>query len=126
MKTKKKRIKIPSSEKDSTIEYTFDNGLKVNGTFEQLTSVAKAMGLKLVELKTPSRRGYYFSESKGIVKISEMNQYHLRRALLKRGKEYLLEIYKKEDSISEFLKKFRGLEKDSIVSELYLELESRK
>lgn len=125
MKSKSSKPKSATSTVE-TIEHTFDNGLKVNGTFEQLTSIAKAMGLKLVGVKAPLKRGYYPSESKGMIKISEMNEYHIRRALLKRGKDYFTEIFDKEDTNTEFLRKFTKLTEDSIIVDLYSELASRK
>jgi hypothetical protein len=111
----------------STMEHTFANGLKVSGTVEQLETIAKAMGLKLEGVKvSPGTRGYYPSESKGLVKISEMNEYHIRRALLKRSKDYFAEVFDKNDTNGEFLKKFTNLTEDSIVVDLYTELSKRK
>lgn len=124
MATKTATKKAASLE--AKIEHTFENGVKVTGTFEQLESIAKAMGLKLVGVKAPAMKGYYPSESKGLVKISSMNDYHIRRALLKRSKDYFTEIFDKEDSNSSFLKKFTGLADDQIVSDLFLELSKRK
>jgi hypothetical protein len=111
----------------STMEHTFANGLKVSGTVEQLETIAKAMGLKLEGVKvSPGTRGYYPSESKGLVKISEMNEYHIRRALLKRSKDYFAQVFDKNDTNTEFLKKFTQLTEDSIVVDLYNELSKRK
>lgn len=108
-----------------TVEHTFENGVKVSGTLDQLESIAKAMGLKLVGVKAPSTRGFYPSESKGLIKISEMNEYHIRRALLKRSKDYFTEIFDKEDTNTQFLSKFTKLTEDPIIVDLYTELHSR-
>jgi hypothetical protein len=111
---------------EAKIEHTFENGVKVTGTFEQLESIAKAMGLKLVGVKAPAMKGYYPSESKGLVKISSMNDYHIRRALLKRSKDYFTEIFDKDDTNTVFLKKFAKMTEDQIVVDLYTELAGRK
>ena len=108
-----------------TVEHTFENGVKVSGTLDQLESIAKAMGLKLVGVKAPSTRGFYPSESKGLIKISEMNEYHIRRALLKISKDYFTEIFDKEDTNTQFLSKFTKLTEDPIIVDLYTELHSR-
>ena len=112
----------PGSEK---INHTFSDGTKFTGTLEQLHAVAKTLGLKLTGVgKTP--RGYYESESKGLVKISELNDHHIRRALLKRSKDYFTEVYDRSDSISTFLKKYTNLTADTTIVDLYTELEKRK
>jgi hypothetical protein len=122
----KTATKKAASVTEAKIEHTFDNGVKVTGTFEQLESIARAMGLKLVGVKAPAMKGYYPSESKGLVKISSMNDYHIRRALLKRSKDYFTEIFDKDDSNNTFLKKFTDLVDDQIVSDLFIELSKRK
>lgn len=122
----KTATKKAASMTEAKIEHTFENGVKVTATFEQLESIAGAMGLKLVGVKAPSMKGYYPSESKGLVKISSMNDYHIRRALLKRSKDYFTEIFDKDDSNTSFLKKFTGLVDDQLVADLYVELSKRK
>jgi hypothetical protein len=122
----KTATKKATSTTEVKIEHTFENGVKVTGTFEQLESIAKAMGLKLVGVKAPAMKGYYPSESKGLVKISSMNDYHIRRALLKRSKDYFTEIFDKDDTNTVFLKKFAKMTEDQIVVDLYTELAGRK
>lgn len=107
------------------IKHKFPDGTEVTGTFEQLTAIAKALGCKLVSVKG-SARGFYPSESKGLVKISEMNDYHVRRALIKRSKDYFTEVFDKNDTNTQFLKKYTGLTDDSIIVDLFSELQKRK
>ena len=114
----------PKVSSSTVLDHTFSNGVKVTGTIEQLETIAKAMGMKLEGIK--DLKGYYPSESKGLVKISEMNDYHIRRALLKRSKDYFTEIYDKDDTNSEFLKKFTSLANDQIIVDLFNELYKRK
>jgi hypothetical protein len=121
----KRTTKTSSTAGSVAIDHVFENGVKVSGTLEQLETIAKAMGLKLVGIKTEYTRGFYSSESKGLIKISSMNEYHIRRALLKRSKDYFTEIFDKDDTNREFLKKFTSLTEDPIIIDLYTELSSR-
>lgn len=105
-------------------KHVFD-GTEVTGTLEQLQSIAKSMGCKLTNFKT-CPRGYYPSKSKGMMKISEMNDWHIRRALVKRSTDYLNGIYDNKNTNSEFLSKFAKLIDDQVVSDLFTELKKRK
>ena len=114
-----------ATKAEAKIKHKFPDGTEVTGTFEQLTAIAKALGGKLVGVKG-SARGFYPSESKGLVKISEMNDFHLRRALVKRSKDYFTEVFDKTDTNTQFLKKYTGLTDDTIIQDLYNELSKRK
>ena len=109
------------------IKYTFSTGLEVTGTPEELDAIAKSLKLKLdysvFGLKVP--KGYYPSESKGLSKISEMNAHWLRRAILKRAKDYFAEIYNADDTSAAFLTKFINLADDQIILDLFNEIKSR-
>ena len=109
----------------TVLEHTFPDGSTFKGPFEQLEKVASALGTKLTGLSGKVPTGYYLSESKGPVKISEMNDYHLRRALLKRSKEYFTEVYDKGDDNKSFLAKFTAMTDDNIIVDLYNELAKR-
>lgn len=75
------------------------------------------------ETKTP--KGYFLSARKGLIKLSSMNQYHLKRALIKRQRELLSEIYRPEDSSEEFLLKLRSISRDKILNSLKREIKKR-
>lgn len=108
------------------IKYTFSTGLEVTGTIEELEAIAKSLKLKLdysVLGKIP--KGYYPSESKGLSKISDMNSHWLRRAILKRAKDYFAEIYNPDDTTKQFLIKFTGLAEDQIIQDLFDEIQKR-
>jgi hypothetical protein len=111
---------------ETKIDHVFQDGTKFTGTLEQLQTVASALGLKL-KLTGVSYvpKGYYPSESKGLTKISDMNEQHIRRALIKRSKDFFTEIYSKEDSNTQFLTKFTSLTEDSVIVDLYNELSKR-
>lgn len=109
------------------ISYTFPSGLEVNGTVEEIINIAKALKVEVDFAKLGVvPKGYYPSESKGLIKISEMADFHLRRALLKRGKDYLAEMWDATDSKDTFLNKFMLLADDRIVSDLFSEISKRK
>lgn len=108
------------------IKYTFSTGLEVTGTIEELETIAKSLKLKLDYSgigKVP--KGYYPSDSKGLTKISDMNAHWLRRAILKRAKDYFAEIYKPDDTKKEFLNKFVALSEDQIIQDLFDEIQKR-
>ena len=108
------------------IKYTFSTGLEVTGTIEELDAIAKSLKLHVdysVIEKVP--KGYYPSESKGLTKIADMNPHWLRRAILKRAKDYFAEIYKPEDTKKDFLNKFVGLSDDQIIQDLFEEIQKR-
>jgi hypothetical protein len=119
IKTKKKETKV-----ESAITHTFSDGTSFTGSFVQLQKVAEALGMKITGISV-CPRGYYPSESRGVIKISTMNDYHLRRALLKRSRDYFTGIYEKEDSNREFLKKYKAFSEDQIANDLCDELSSR-
>ena len=114
--------------KDSRkIKYTFENGLEINGTIDQIEKVANSMKLKVNYSKIGIRpNGYFKSVSKGMVKIEEMNTYHLRRALLKTAKDFYTGMYNPKHSNKEFLQAFISMPTNEVVIELYSELEKRK
>ena len=106
------------------VNHTFSDGTKFRGTVDQLEKVASALGMKIVGIgKVP--KGYYMSESRGLVKISGMNDHHIRRAIIKRSKDILSEIYNSTDSNEDFMKKFSSVGKDAVVANLFEELSKR-
>ena len=108
------------------IKYTFPSGLEVNGTIEEIEKIAKSLGVK-VDYRSVGLvpRGYYPSESRGLTKISDMSDFHIRRALLKRSKDYFASIFEASDSNKVFLGKFLNLTEDSIIQDLFGELKKR-
>ena len=119
----KESITTPSPVTEIKITHTFKTGLEVTGTLEQIQSVGKLIG----EIFNPADalKGYYMSESKGLIKLSEMKTAHLRRALLKHARTYYENMYVAEDSNTEFLEKFVDLASDETISALYEEIYSR-
>ena len=115
----------------SEINYVFENGMKLTATLDQILETAEKLGFVVDFTKLPAGsipRGYYPSESKGMVKIKDMNEYHIRRALLKRAKEfYSGEFFDRTKTLtnSEFLASFTSMAEDAIIEDLFTELESR-
>ena len=115
MDTKKDAIKI---------SHCFPNGTKVEGTFEELQTIAKAIGQPLTGLSFIPR-GHYNSGTSGLVKISDMHSYHIRRALLKVTTEYMKKVFASKDTNSTFLKKYAGLVDEPLVMDFLDELVKR-
>lgn len=111
----------------NTISYKFSNGVEIKGTIDQVEKAAKVYGLEIDYSKIEGcPDGFYPSKTKGLVKISTMNDYHLRRAILKRAKDFYSEIYESKDDNAKFLKKFVSLTEDNIVANIFSELAKRK
>lgn len=125
-KARKTTVSVKDIEKSETFEYMFDNGMKINGTLDQIEKVAATMKLKINYKSLGCRPvGFYPSTTKGMIKISEMNDYHLRRALLKEAKEYYGDMYDPKDNNKDFLVKFTGMAENPLVIELFTELSKR-
>jgi len=108
-------------------KYTFKSGSEVNATLPELEKIAKSLGEKLdYKALGVTPRGYYASESRGFTKISDMNEYHIRRALLKTAKEYFAALGNDLTTpVGTFLIQFTNLAEDPTVQDLYTELSRR-
>jgi hypothetical protein len=111
------------------MNYTFKNGAKVEGTIDQINLIAKSLKetINPKNLGGDAPKGYYISSTRGIIKISEMQDIHLRNALLKQSKTYF-ETLQKEKGLknTDFCSKYVGLTDKTLVIELYTELSKRK
>lgn len=111
------------------LTYEFSDGSSMTGTADQILKYAKTMGLaidtKKLGIATP--RGYYSSRSKGLVKISEMDNIHIINCLNKLTIEYYTELKEhfREMSVASYLKLFVGLTENSEIEDLFLELQKR-
>ena len=103
------------------IKYRFPNGLEATGTLEDLEKIAKALGYKLTfdeTVEVPS--GYYYSETNGLMKISEMTIMHARNALLKTSRDYFHSSKFGFDlSNEQFLDKYVSLIDNRVIFELF-------
>jgi hypothetical protein len=113
----------------SKITYEFADGSSMTGTSDQILTYAKTMGLpidtKKLGIATP--RGFYASRSKGLIKISEMDNNHIINCLNKLTIEYYTDLKGrfKEMSIDSYLKLFVGFAENSEIEDLFLELQKR-
>lgn len=122
-------INIHMADK-KTITYKFPSGAEVTGTLEEIVEIAKALKTtvdfsKIDLTKVTVPKGYYPSESKGLIKVSDMGEWHLRRALLKRAKEYYAEMFDPKDTLEQFLNKFTLLSEDQIITDLFTEIKKK-
>lgn len=109
------------------MKYTLKSGVTVEGTLEQIMATAKKLGEK-VNVGTLGKlpKGYYLSDTRGVIKIADMETVHIKNSLLKRTKSYY-EALSKEKGLANpaFVKKFTSLVEDEQVQELFAELVKR-
>ena len=110
------------------IKYKFDNGVTITGTAKQILEYAKIIG-EVVDPKNLGDlipRGYYDSKTKGLLKISEMADFHIINALNKLTVDYFLALKPtKELVLAEYLRKFVALTENPEIEDLYTELVNR-
>jgi len=108
--------------------YKFKNGVEFIGTAQQILDYAKLLGepIDAKQFETSLPRGYYLSETKGLVQISEMETNHIVNSLNKLTVEYFLALKpNKSFNLAEYLKKFVSLVEVPQVEDLYTELNRR-
>jgi len=108
--------------------YKFKNGVEFNGTAQQILDYAKLLDepIEATQFGTEIPRGYYLSESKGLLQISEMETEHIVHALNKVTVNYYLALKPtRKFNLSEYLAKFVGLVEVPQVEDLYTELNKR-
>lgn len=123
-KTSRSASTAAASADTAKISHTFPDGTKFTGTYAQLLKVAATLGYPITGLKNVPT-GYYQSSTKGLLKISNMHEIHIRRALAQRAQQYFANIFDKNDSNATFLSKFSDLTSDSKIVELFSELNNR-
>jgi hypothetical protein len=67
---------------------TLPNGVQIMGTADQLVETASKLGYSLDNAK------YYLSESRGLLRISEMDTLHIKNAMVKLYRHWLLDVAK--------------------------------
>ncbi len=106
------------------LSYTFKNGSVVTGTIDQITTIASVLGEKVEGLKeTPV--GYYSSASKGLVRIDEMNDIHIKNAINKIAYQFYHDLGKEDIEVRDYLFKFTQLAEIPKLIELFEELHNR-
>lgn len=80
------------------ITITTKSGITLTGSVEDVTSALKKLG----ETPTSDSMLYYSSSHRKYIRISDMNEFHLRNAISKLYREWLTKIAKFE--IREFIK----------------------
>ena len=120
------------------MKYTFKTGLTVEGTFDEVQKVAKLLGENLVIDPKEVPIGYYLSETRGLIAISDMEDNHIKNALCKRAMIFYEELQKghiptsksvgkivNKQKIESFLKSFCNLTESQEIISLYSELLTR-
>jgi len=114
------------------LEYTFQDGLKVSGSLEQILSIGQ-LKKEVVNLQQiagvdgVSISGYYNSKTKGLIKISDMNNVHLMNSFCYSARTLYEKLSKKtkELSCSDFVKEIQTLSSDSLLTDLANEINKR-
>ena len=75
------------------ITITLPNGLTLSGTADQVTETAKKLGFAHLG----DDGIHYMSESKGLIKIADMDTRHVRNAMLKLYREHVASLAQLSD-----------------------------
>ncbi len=103
--------------------YKFKNGSSINGNVAQIMEVAKILGEEVDAAQLGIiPKGYYMSETKGLIKISDMNPLHIKNALTKATYTYFQNIGKEKISLKEYLQKFLAFTDSEQIVDLFEEL----
>jgi hypothetical protein len=108
-------------------DYKFKNGVTFKGTVDQILAYAKTIGEELDGDKlTNAPRGYYFSKTRGLLKISEMETTHIINALTKHTVDYYEQLGKRNRyDTKAFVGGFTALTANPVVEDLFTELTRR-
>lgn len=108
-------------------DYTFANGLKASGTISVLEDTARKLGFVLdYKVLGVRPRGFYPSVSKGLIKIANMHEFHVRQAINKRVKDYLTEKCNKDVTNKQYVSNFMSMADDEVLIDLFADLQTRK
>lgn len=109
--------------------YVFNSGVKIeNVSFDQLLQLAANIGesIDASKLLGGVPKGYYLSESKGLVKIEAMDTQFVVNSMCKLARTYIEKIRPTHiTDLKKFLEDFVGLGNDSKINELFTELTTR-
>lgn len=111
-------------DKTKSFKHKFPNGSEFTGTLDELSKVAIALKQPLIGIEDLPR-GYYTSSTDGIVKISNMHSFHIRRALLKATNDYMKKVFDAEDTNTKFIEKYAGIINDTLIQDFLNELVAR-
>lgn len=109
------------------MQYKFKSGLTVEGSVEEILQISKAINEPIDPALLPRQKGYYFSESKHTyVKISDMDEMHIRNALCKASREYY-QVLSQQRTIprQEFMRKFISFGDDVLIQDLFYGLQRK-
>lgn len=111
----------------STMTYVCSDGTRFTGDPKNILRILNASAEKIdISQFEGSLPGFYNSKSRGLIKISDMNSGHIRRALAKKGAIYFTNLGA-ETHISDklFSEKFIQFAEDSEIVQLFEELTRR-
>jgi hypothetical protein len=129
-KTVRKPVATPATTAASAkkMSYTFQNGATIKGTMEQIVAYGKLTNQKIDMSKITGNsvpKGYYNSSSKGLIKISEMHDTHLRNAIVKNATAALTSLQNSKLTNKQFLVRWTMAGSSALIAELVAELNKR-
>jgi hypothetical protein len=112
----------------SKLTYKFKNGAQITGTVEQIVSFGAILKEKvdLLKIKGGVPQGYYNSSSKGLIKITDMHDTHLRNSIVKASISALNDLQNSKTlSNKQFLNRWTTSGNSVKITELVNELTKR-
>lgn len=108
------------------VTYVFNNGSKVTGTVDEILAVGKILKETVDLSRLPTPRGFYKSSSKGLIRIADMNDVHLKNAICSSIRDFYTKLSRAPyTNLSDFLADSTSLDKDPVITDLYREANAR-
>lgn len=114
------------------VSYTFPDGVIINGTADQIIKHAKLIKHPVDprKLGMPIPRGHYYSSTKGIIAIKNMESKHIINSLNRMTIAYYTSLKSEIDNMriteKSYLEKYVGIAADHVMEDLYTELMKRQ
>lgn len=113
-------------KKENDMNVTLPNGLKLEGTVQQVEETAAKLGFSMDDLYNP--REYYKSSTKGYIKVKDMQSQHMMNAVNKLMVPWLKDVAKSSKTGVDFIQGFqdkRGIENHVTLLAMLKELSTR-
>lgn len=115
-------------ETKAELSYTFKNGVVFTGTLDQIIQYGSLVK-EVVDFKKFEAvpRGYYQSSAKGLIKISDMDTFHIVNSLNKATIQYFTGLKPNSDAfdLEGYLLQYTSFANNPAVEDLYTELVHR-
>ena len=119
-----KQVAFTYDEKTIMITYKWSDGTSFSGTLDALKTVAKVLSKQIDYENLIVPQGYYFSLTKGLIPIKEMNTLHIKNTIKKKITNYNKTINHLSDLNLETLY-LNWIQNNQIIQDLFNELKNR-